>query len=106
MSVNIKIEICINSDAHVQQSVAAAYLGGADTIELCGQMALAGLTPLPEDIAIAREAFGNRAGLMVMVRPRGGDFCYSRAEIEAMLWGVETAVSHRADGVVFGDHKR
>ena len=80
----------------------AAYLGGADTIELCGQMELDGLTPLPKNIAIAREAFADRPGLMVMIRPRGGDFCYSRAEIEAMLWGVETAVSHRADGVVFG----
>ena len=80
----------------------AAYLGGADTIELCGQMELDGLTPLAKNIAIAREAFADRPGLMVMIRPRGGDFCYSRAEIEAMLLGVETAVSHGADGVVFG----
>ena len=98
----MQVEICINADTRVKQSVTAAYLGGADTIELCGQMAMDGLTPLAEHIAIAREAFADRPGLMVMVRPRGGDFCYSRSEIEEMLWGVETAVSHKADGVVFG----
>jgi copper homeostasis protein len=102
MSVTIKIEICINSDAHAAQSVRAAYLGGADTIELCSQMELAGLTPLPKDIAIAREAFAGRPGLMVMIRPRGGDFCYSRTEIGQMEQEIETAVSLGADGVVFG----
>ena len=65
-------------------------------------MELDGLTPLPEDIVSAREAFGNRPGLMVMIRPRGGDFCYSRAEVDEMECGIETAVSHKADGVVFG----
>jgi len=82
--------------------VTAAYLGGADTIELCSQMELDGLTPLPNDIVIAREAFAGRPGLMVMIRPRGGDFCYSRAEIGQMEREIETAVSLGADGVVFG----
>jgi len=99
---NIKVEICINSDTNVKQSVTAAYLGGANTIELCGRMNLDGLTPLPTDIASAREAFADRPGLMVMIRPRGGDFCYSRAEVAEMEMGIETAVSLGADGVVFG----
>jgi len=98
----MKLEICINSDHYVKQSVAAAYHGGADTIELCSRMDLDGLTPTPEQIALAREAFTNRPGLMVMIRPRGGDFCYSQAEIRQMELGIETAVSLGADGVVFG----
>jgi copper homeostasis protein len=99
---NIKIEICINSDAHLEQSVRAAYEGGADTVELCSQMALQGLTPTAEQIALARAAFAERRGLMVMIRLRAGDFCYTRAEVELMLREVDTAVSHGANGVVFG----
>ena len=98
----MKVEICINSDQHVKESVSAAYLGGADTIELCSRMDLQGLTPTAKDIAIAREAFADRPGLMVMIRPRGGDFCYSEAEVKQMEREIETAVDHGADGVVFG----
>lgn len=65
-------------------------------------MELDGVTPTPTSITIAREAFGNRPGVMVMIRPRGGDFCYSSAEVVEMEWGIETAVSQRANGVVFG----
>lgn len=80
----------------------AAYKGGADTIELCSQMALQGLTPTAEHIALARTAFAERQGLMVMIRPRAGDFCYTRAEVEQMLREIDTAVSHGANGVVLG----
>ncbi len=80
----------------------AAYEGGADTIELCSQMALQGLTPSAEQITLARTAFAERRGLMVMIRPRAGDFCYSDAEVDQMLREIDTAVSHGADGVVFG----
>lgn len=65
-------------------------------------MELDGLTPTPTDITIAREAFGDRPGVMVMIRPRGGDFSYSSAEVVEMERGIETAVTHRANGVVFG----
>ncbi|MFZ1291106.1 MAG: copper homeostasis protein CutC, partial [Melioribacteraceae bacterium] len=62
----IKVEVCINCDGaqSVKDSVEAAYLGGASTIELCGAMHVNGLTPKMSQIVEARKAFKNRHGLM------------------------------------------
>jgi copper homeostasis protein len=98
------IEICINSEnvSIVRQAVEAAYLGGATTIELCRAMNLDGLTPRRPHINAARDIFQQRPGLMVMIRPRPGDFVYKRREITTMLHQIETAAECGADGVVFG----
>ncbi len=100
----IKVEVCINSDASpdVKPAVEAAYLGGASTIELCAAMHLQGLTPTPEQIVAARQAFSTRNGLMVMIRPRGGDFSYSEPELETMRRQIQIAAEKGADGVVLG----
>jgi len=102
--MSIHVEVCINSTTvtAVRQNVAAALRGGADTVELCSHMELDGLTPAREHIRAARAAFGNRPGLMVMLRPRGGDFCYTPAELEVITKQMGTAVDAGADGVVFG----
>lgn len=100
----IKVEVCINSDTidNVQNSVKAAYLGGASRIELCSSMQFDGLTPKKEHIIEARKAFGNRKGLMVMIRPKEGDFSYSKLEINEMHQQIQMAAEAGADGVVFG----
>lgn len=100
----ISIEICIEASdaAAVEQAVSAAYRGGAATIELCAAMHLDGLTPSQDCIAAARRAFESRPGLMVMIRPRAGDFCYSPAELALMLEQIDAAAAGGADGVVFG----
>lgn len=102
--MRVRVEICINSTTvtAVQQNVAAAFRGGADTVELCSQMELDGLTPEREHILAARAAFGERPGLMVMIRPRAGDFCYAPDEVTEMRRQVETAVAAGANGVGFG----
>ena len=51
-------------------------------------------------IAAARGAIS--IDLQVMIRPRGGDFCASGLEIEAMLHDLAVARDLGADGVVFG----
>jgi copper homeostasis protein len=38
----------------------------------------------------------------VIIRIRGGDFCYSHEEIDAMLEDVKYFKSHEANGIVFG----
>ncbi len=99
----VKVEVCIRGDVAEETGLfaKAAFRGGADTIELCGSMQLDGLTPPKESIEAARLAF-QRPGLMVMVRPRGGDFCYSSYEIAEMRREIEIAAEAKADGVVLG----
>lgn len=101
---NLPVEICIDArdDSTVRGAVAAAYLGGAERIELCSAMRFDGLTPDPQHIGIARDAFADRPGLLVMIRPRAGDFCFSQDEVGQMISQIELAHQCGADGVVLG----
>jgi copper homeostasis protein len=77
-----------------------AEAGGADRVELCSAMALGGLTP---SLGTLIEARGRtRLAMVSMVRPRAGGFAYSAGEFAAMRRDAELAVSHGADGIVFG----
>ncbi len=102
MQTKIEVEICVEANTAVFQNVTAAYQGGARRIELCADMVQDGLTPDVAQIEAARAAFGERNGLLVMIRPRGGGFAYSQAEVDLMLAQMEMARSVGADGVVFG----
>ena len=70
----IDVEICCNSIA----SAVAAKEGCADRIELCRDLECGGLTPSDEDIAYCVHHLGLRTH--VLIRPRGGDFCYTPKE--------------------------
>ena len=100
----VKVEVCINSDSPqaVGNSVGLATLAGASTIELCSAMENGGLTPTGEHIGEAKQYFRSNKGLMVMIRPRKGDFCYSDTELQVMLNQIEIAALAGADGVVLG----
>ena len=104
MPGRIGVEACINCDAaqSVEAAVGAAYAGGASTVELCGAMHVDGLTPLTEQIIEARRAFRHRPGLLAMIRPRQGDFSYTREEILTMHHQIGSAAAAGADGIVFG----
>jgi copper homeostasis protein len=69
-------------------------------VELCSDLLEGGLTPSYGVLKVARERL--RIGIMAMVRPRGGDFCYSEAEFAAMLHDVAAAREVGANGVVLG----
>jgi copper homeostasis protein len=103
----IPIEICINADdaESAERSVRAAFDGGADRIELCSRMDVQGLTPAVEHIYTARRIFANRRVLLVMIRPRAGDFNYTLQEVAQMCVEIEKASSAGADGVVLGNVK-
>jgi copper homeostasis protein len=51
-------------------------------------------------ICKARESIS--IGLNVIIRPRGGDFLYTRDELEEMLHDIRIAKELGADGLVFG----
>ncbi len=93
---DIVVEVCLDS----ADSALAAERGGAVRVELCDNLIEGGTTPSAGMIAAARSAVD--LGLMVMIRPRGGDFCYSPLEVEAMLHDLAVARDLGADGVVFG----
>ena len=99
----IHVEVCINADdgPRLTDNARAAQVGGAATIELCAAMHLDGTTPAAEQVQAARRAF-ERSGLMVMIRPRGGDFVYNQSEVAIMLSQIADAARTGADGVVFG----
>lgn len=93
---NVLLEICCGSiDDAIQ-----AEKGGADRVELCSALFLGGLTPSIGTIQEAKRRL--KLPVMVMVRPRGGGFCYTEAEMATMERDVEAAMDNGADGVVFG----
>jgi len=92
----MKLEICLDSLA----SVAAAAEGGAHRIELCAALVEGGLTPSIGVLRQARRLFPGQ--VVMMIRPRGGDFLYSADELDAMADDIRAAADHGADAVVFG----
>src|SRR6185503_1705508 len=90
------IEVCVDS---VESSIAAEQ-GGADRVELCDNLLEGGTTPSAGAIAVARERL--TIGLQVIIRPRGGDFCYSDVEFEVMRRDIALAKQLSANGVVIG----
>ncbi len=59
-----------------------------------------GVTPSAGLIELARA--GLSIGLQVMIRPRGGDFCYTDEEFETMRRDVSVAKKMGVDGIVLG----
>lgn len=84
------------------QSVRAAIAGGAQRIELCSALEVGGLTPSAGLIKEARILTCRKVKLHILIRPRPGDYIYTRDEIEVMLTDVDFARKLECDGVVIG----
>ena len=91
-----KLEIaCFNLE-----SALVASKSEADRIELCADVSAGGITPTLIDIKALRKE--TEKEIMVMIRPRGGDFCYSDEEFEQMKSEIILIKNFRVDGFVFG----
>ena len=90
------IEVCVESAA----GALAAQEGGADRVELCANLLEGGTTPSAGTIRLARQRL--TIAMNVIIRPRGGDFCYSDLEFAVMREDIALAKEVGADGVVIG----
>lgn len=82
------------------ESAIRAQEGGADRIELCANPSEGGTTPSYGTIELVRQNIS--MDLYVMIRPRGGDFCYSRYEFHSMKRDISQCQKLSVDGFVFG----
>ena len=92
----MEIEICCGSI----QSAANAKAGGAVRIELCQGLIEGGTTPSPATIRYAVHDLGLQ--VFVLVRPRGGDFCYNELEVKMMEEDVVFCKEVGVAGIVVG----
>lgn len=77
-----------------------AQYGGANRIELCGGMPEGGTTP---SIGLVKECLSKiNIPIYVMIRPRGGDFFYSKTELDVMLADIKEMKKLKPAGFVFG----
>lgn len=90
------LEVCVDSLA----SARAAIAGGADRLELCSALAVGGLTPYAELLQQIRTESSIK--IRCLIRPRAGDFLYTKEEILLMAAQMEHLKSLGSDGFVIG----
>ena len=81
-------------------SAMGAEAGGADRIELCDNPGEGGTTPSAGVVEVVRQHVS--LDVFAMLRPRGGDFCYTSYEFHAMKRDLAQFQRLSIDGVVFG----
>ena len=90
------LEACVENinEASLAQSL------GAHRIELCENLAVDGTTPSAGTIAVAKKLLD--IPIMVLIRPRGGNFVYNQHEIDIMRHDIEVCKRIGVQGIVVG----
>ncbi|HPS83977.1 MAG TPA: copper homeostasis protein CutC [Bacteroidales bacterium] len=93
---NFRLEVVATS----LESLESAIEGGADRIELCSNLFCGGTTPSAGLIQAAISE--SSVPVHVLIRPRPGDFCYNKAEMNLICRDIEFAKQSGAAGIVCG----
>ena len=90
------LEACVDS----VESAIAACKGGANRLELCSSLIIGGITP---SIGLFRKVkeYCN-VPIHVLIRPRYGDFHYTKKEQQIIMEDVEMFQKEGASGIVVG----
>jgi len=89
-------EACVETFEEAQK----AEQQGASRIEICSDLANDGLTPSPD--LMQKTCTALKIPVMVMIRPRAGNFVHTEDEINRMKADIDRAKKACATGVVFG----
>lgn len=90
------LECCVDS---VESAINAAN-GGASRLELCSNLIIGGTTP---DVALVKEIRKyTDIRIHALIRPRFGDFCYTKHEMEIMKSQIRDLKEAGVEGVVIG----
>lgn len=93
-------EACVGS---IEEAILAKKKG-ANRIELCDNLEEGGTTPSYGTIKICKEVLD--IPIACMIRPRGGDFTYTKEEIKAMIEDIKVCKDLKVEAVVFGVLKK
>jgi copper homeostasis protein len=92
----VAVEVC----AYSLESCLAADRAGADRVELCASPHDGGCTP---SCGLVKSVLSlMRLEVHVMLRPRGGDFCYDQLEKQTMLAEADELILTGVHGLVVG----
>ncbi|KIL71555.1 hypothetical protein M378DRAFT_114782 [Amanita muscaria Koide BX008] len=94
----VNLEVCVDS----VESAMSAVRGGADRLELCANLGNGGGTTPSVGLLIVIQNTLGEFPIMVMIRPRTGDFVYSEEEIAVMLEDIRIFKKFGVRGVVIG----
>ncbi|KAG2062247.1 hypothetical protein BDR06DRAFT_924434 [Suillus hirtellus] len=92
------LEVCVDST----ESALAAVEAGADRLELCSNLGLGGGTTPSLGLLKAIQKVAPIVPIMIMIRPRTGDFVYTEAEFDVMIEDIRYFKENDVQGFVFG----
>lgn len=93
---DFNLECCVDS----VESAIAAEKGGATRLELCSNLIIGGTSP---SISLFKQIKKYvHLPVRVLLRPRFGDFCYTRYELDILNDEIKTFKNLGADGIVIG----
>lgn len=92
-------EACVENFTNVP----AVIKRGAKRIELCDNLTVGGTTPSLGVIKVSTQyCLEKNVSVIVMLRPRGGDFVYSIMEKTMMIFDLEEMIKLHPEGIAVG----